>query len=245
MIGILETKNLGKTYSSNRAAVHALRDVNLSVLPGEFVAVMGPSGCGKSTLLHLLGGLDRPTTGEVYVHSERIDRWTESRLAILRRRHIGFVFQFFNLIANLSVADNIELPALLAGNKPQEAKHRREELLLTLGLAGKHNAIPAQLSGGEQQRVALARALVNRPAVLLADEPTGNLDSNNAREVLTVLHQCHAQGQTIVLVTHDARVASAADRVLLMRDGWLVDEIPLGTSERPQDILAHFLRAEL
>ncbi len=245
MVGILETKSLGKTYASNGAAMHALRDVSLSVLPGEFVAVMGPSGCGKSTLLHLLGGLDRPTTGEVYVHGERVDRWSESRLAVLRRRHIGFVFQFFNLIANLSVADNIELPALLAGHKPQEARRRRAELLLALGLAEKHNATPAQLSGGEQQRVALARALVNRPAVLLADEPTGNLDSNNAREVLAMVRQCHAQGQTIVLVTHDARVASAADRVLLMRDGRLVDETPLGGAEQPQNILARFLQVEL
>jgi putative ABC transport system ATP-binding protein len=245
MASVLETKSLGKTYSSNGAAVQALRGVNLTVAPGEFVAVMGPSGCGKSTLLHLLGGLDRPSTGEVYVNGERVDRWTESRLALLRRRHIGFVFQFFNLIGNLNVADNVELPALLAGCKPQEARRRREQLLAALGLSGKHNAIPAQLSGGEQQRVALARALVNQPTVLLADEPTGNLDTNNAREVLGVLRQSHAQGQTIVLVTHDARVASAADRVLLMRDGEVVDETPLDTSEQPQNVLARFVQVEL
>jgi putative ABC transport system ATP-binding protein len=152
MSSVLETKSLGKTYATNGTALYALRGVNLAVAPGEFVAVMGPSGCGKSTLLHLLGGLDRPSTGEIYVNGERVDRWSESRLALLRRRQIGFVFQFFNLIGNLNVADNVELPALLAGCKPQEARDRREQLLATLGLTGKHNAVPAQLSGGEQQR---------------------------------------------------------------------------------------------
>jgi putative ABC transport system ATP-binding protein len=224
---VLEAKGLAKTYSAGGVDVLALRGIDLALAEGEFVAVMGPSGCGKSTLLNLLGGLDRPSAGQVVVRDKRIDQLSETRLAELRRREIGFVFQFFNLVPSLTVAENIELPALLAGASRSDAKARREELLGSVGLAGKSEFGPAQLSGGEQQRVALARALVNRPTVLLADEPTGNLDTASAREVLELLGRARAEGQTLLLVTHDPRVAAAADRIVLLRDGLVVDEAEL------------------
>ncbi|MGH2557786.1 MAG: ABC transporter ATP-binding protein [Thermomicrobiales bacterium] len=228
----IATRGLCKVYESDGVPVEALRGVDLNVPPGEFVAIMGPSGCGKSTLLHLLGGLDRPTSGEIHLAGERVDRLSEAKWATLRRRRIGFVFQFFNLIDNLTVADNVELPALLAGVPTGEARRRRMTLLDDLGIAGKSREVPGRLSGGEQQRVALARALINQPAVILADEPTGNLDSGASADVLRLLRQSHDQGQTIVLVTHDARVASAADRVLTMRDGRISDETRLTDSKR-------------
>jgi putative ABC transport system ATP-binding protein len=207
--------------------VAALRGVDLAVGHGEFVAVTGPSGCGKSTLLNLLGGLDRPTAGEVRLGGERLDDATEARRAKLRRRELGFVFQFFNLIGNLTVADNVELPALLGGAPTREARRRAAELLDRLGLADVARRVPGDLSGGQQQRVAIARALVNRPALLLADEPTGNLDTEAARDVMAVLRERHEEGQAIVLVTHDLRVASAADRVVRMRDGRIAGETEL------------------
>ncbi len=218
---ILRASNLHKTYRSPGGEVRALRGVNLALAPGELVAVMGPSGCGKSTLLHVLGGLDTPSAGEVYVAGQRTDNAGEGRRAVLRRRLIGFVFQTFNLIGNLTVADNVELSALVAGVNAREARLRREQLLMDLGIADKAHRVPAQLSGGERQRVAVARALVNSPAVVLADEPTGNLDSTTAREVMSVFKRHHELGQTMLLVTHDAGVAGAADRVLQMRDGTL------------------------
>ena len=195
---------------------------------GEFVAVTGPSGCGKSTLLNLLGGLDRPTAGEIELAGRRVDGYSEAKWAHVRRREIGFVFQFFNLIGNLSVADNVELPGLLAGLSAKEARTRRTELLTALQIAEYAGSSPTKLSGGQQQRVAIARALINRPRVLLADEPTGNLDSASARDVMALLRETHDErGQTIVLVTHDARVASRADRVLAMRDGAVAHETKL------------------
>ena len=220
---ILEAKGLTKTHSAGEVPVPALRGVDLTLLPGDFVAVMGPSGCGKSTLLNLLGGLDKPTEGEILLRGHRVDRLSESAWAVLRRRKIGFVFQFFNLIGNLSVADNIELPALLAGMPSSECRKRRQELLTELGIADKSDAAPSQLSGGQQQRVALARALINVPDLLLADEPTGNLDSSSAEDVLEILKRHHELEQTILMVTHDARVAAFADRIVTMRDGRIVE----------------------
>jgi putative ABC transport system ATP-binding protein len=223
---VVITRGLSRTYASthSEASVAALRGVDLTVAPGELVAIMGPSGCGKSTLLNLIGGLDRPTAGEIWLAGQRVDELSEAAWAVVRRKQIGFVFQFFNLIGNLTVADNIELPALLAGLSRAEARKRRAALLEELGIADKTHTIPAQLSGGQRQRVALARALVNWPDLLLADEPTGNLDTANTREVLALLHRYHASGQTIVLVTHDPNVASIADRVVTMRDGQIVEE---------------------
>jgi putative ABC transport system ATP-binding protein len=235
---VVEARGLGKVHGRGEAAVSALREVDLTVAPGEFVAVTGPSGCGKSTLLNLIGGLDSPTTGEIRLRGERIDQAGEARRARLRRIEIGFVFQFFNLILNLTVRDNVELPALLAGVPAREARRRTGELLERLGLADAGERVPGDLSGGQQQRVAIARALVNRPSLLLADEPTGNLDSAAAREVVSVLRERHREGQTIVLVTHDLRIASSADRVIGMRDGQIASETVIEEGERDADPLA-------
>jgi putative ABC transport system ATP-binding protein len=234
---VVEARGLGKVHGRGEAAVTALQEVDLTVRPGEFVAVTGPSGCGKSTLLNLIGGLDSPTTGEIRLRGERIDQAGEARRARLRRTEIGFVFQFFNLILNLTVRDNVELPALLAGVPAREARRRTSELLERLGLADAGERVPGDLSGGQQQRVAIARALVNRPSLLLADEPTGNLDSGAAREVMSVLRERHREGQTIVLVTHDLRIASSADRVIGMRDGQISSETVIDEGERGADPL--------
>jgi putative ABC transport system ATP-binding protein len=227
MTRVLEARNLAKTYDTGGAKVLALRGVDLAIERGEFVAIMGPSGCGKSTLLNLLAGLDRPTAGEVRLDGERIDQLNETELARLRRRKIGFVFQFFNLMPTLSVVENVELPLLLVGRRRKDARRSANELLSELGIADKHDAAPVQLSGGQQQRVALARALANTPDIVLGDEPTGNLDSASAREVLGLLHGARDRGQTLLLVTHDARVAAAADRVVTLRDGLVSDETEL------------------
>ena len=241
----IETRDLCKTYRSDGVAVEALRGVDLRVAPEEFVAVMGPSGCGKSTLLHLLGGLDRPTAGVVTVVGRRIDALDESARAVLRRETVGFVFQAYNLIPNLTVADNVDLPGLLAGRSPAEVARRREELLAALGIAAKVRALPGDLSAGQRQRVALARALVNRPAVLLADEPTGNLDSRSGAEVMALLRRFHAAGQTILLVTHDPQVASFAERLIFMRDGQLVDEVELAAPGDTAAVLSGLVQLEL
>ncbi|GAA3792374.1 ABC transporter ATP-binding protein [Streptomyces coacervatus] len=224
---VLHAEGLVKTHYGEGAPAHAVRGVDLSVRQGEFVAVTGPSGAGKSTLLHLLGGLQRPDGGSIRLDGERTDAWSEARWAVERRKRIGIVFQFFNLVSNLSVADNVELPALLAGVAPKQARAGRVELLAELGLDGKDRSLPGELSGGEQQRVALARALVNHPPLLLADEPAGSLDSKGTREVMRLLSRFHQRGQTIVLVTHDARLASAADRVICFFDGRIADDAEL------------------
>jgi putative ABC transport system ATP-binding protein len=223
----VEARALVKRYRDQESEVEALSDIDLEVPRGEFVAVMGPSGSGKSTLLHLLGGLDTPTSGDVLVDGQPLASLNRTELAAVRRNRIGFVFQLFNLIQSLTVAENIALPAIAAGERPAAYRRRVDELLELVGLAGKHDRFPSQVSGGEQQRVAVARALVREPAVLLADEPTGNLDTRNGEALLDLFVQCHRNGQTIVLVTHDAKVASAADRVLFMRDGRFVEETPL------------------
>ncbi|MEV1168312.1 ABC transporter ATP-binding protein [Nonomuraea sp. NPDC049784] len=224
MSAVVKTVNLVKIYQDGAVPVPAVRGVDLQVEPGEFVAIMGPSGSGKSTLVHMLGGLDTRTSGEIWLDGKRVDTLSESAWALLRRKKVGFVFQFFNLVANMTVGDNVELPALLAGASPKVARERRESLLGALNLTDRADAAPAQLSGGEQQRVALARALANQPSVLLADEPTGNLDSRNTRDVLRLLSDVHKEGQTIVMVTHDARVASLADRLVSLFDGEIVDD---------------------
>jgi putative ABC transport system ATP-binding protein len=224
---VLEARSLAKTYDTGGAKVFGLRGVDLSIERGEFVAIMGPSGCGKSTLLNLLAGLDRPTSGEVWLDGERIDRLSETELARLRRRKVGFVFQFFNLVPTLSVVENVELPLLLVGCRRGEARRSADELLNELGIDDKHSAAPALLSGGQQQRVALARALANTPDIVLGDEPTGNLDSAATREVLGLLRAARDRGQTLLVATHDARVAAAADRIVTLRDGLVSDEAEL------------------
>jgi putative ABC transport system ATP-binding protein len=241
----LTARGLAKTYMGDGVEVLALRGVDLDVAEGELVALMGPSGCGKSTLLHLLAGLDRPTAGWIALGDERVESLSEADWAVRRRREVGFVFQFFNLVQTLTVAENVELPALLVGTPRKEARRRRAELLDRLGVSVRADALPSRLSGGQQQRVALARALVNRPRLLLADEPTGNLDSENAREVVALLRELGSEGQTVVLATHDARVAASADRVLQMRDGALVDETRLESGDSAATVVSSLLRLEV
>ena len=224
---VLRARGLRKQYGSGQALVRAVDGVDLDVSGGETVAVMGPSGCGKSTLLHLLGGLDRPSEGEVQLDGRRIDRMSERALARLRRTAVGFVFQAFHLMDELTALENVELPALLAGSSPRAAHRRATELLDRVGLADRAGFLPAALSGGQRQRVAVARALSNEPRVLLADEPTGNLDSAATLEVLRLFESLHDAGQTLVIVTHDERIAATADRLISMRDGAFVDETRL------------------
>jgi len=238
---LLRAKGLVKVYRSGGLSVEAVRGVNIEVGIGEFVAIMGPSGSGKSTLLHLLGGLERATYGEIWLRGQRVDRLSESAWAVLRRRHVGFMFQFFNLLSTMTVADNVELPALLAGATPRQARRRREVLLAELGITAKANAAPYRLSGGEQQRVALARALANEPGLLLADEPTGNLDSASARDVLRLLRRTHEAGQAILMVTHDAKVAGLADRVISLFDGMVADDARVIPAPRRSAAVGDFL----
>ena len=215
---------LRKEYGRGEALVRAVDDVDLEVVNGETLAVMGPSGCGKSTLLHLLGGLDRPTSGELWVGKRRIDQLSERALAELRRQDVGFVFQAFHLMDELTAQENVELPALLAGRSPRQARRRARQILDEVGLADRGDHLPSALSGGQRQRVAIARALANEPRIVLADEPTGNLDSAATLEVLRLFETLHASGLTLVVVTHDERIAATADRLITMRDGAFVDE---------------------
>jgi putative ABC transport system ATP-binding protein len=229
---LVHATGLRKDYGSGEGLVRALDTVDLDVNRGEAVAVMGPSGCGKSTLLHLIGGLDRPSAGQLSVAGQRVDELSERALAHLRRDEIGFVFQAFHLMDELTAQENVELPALLAGCTPSEARARATELLEDVGLADRARHLPSMLSGGQRQRVAIARALANDPEIVLADEPTGNLDSAAAFEVLGLLESLHAQGLTLVIVTHDERIATTADRLISMRDGAFVDETHLTGGSR-------------
>jgi putative ABC transport system ATP-binding protein len=224
---LVRTRRLCKEYGSDEGLVRAVDNIDLEIDRGETVAVMGPSGCGKSTLLHLLGGLDRASAGELWLDERRIDGLGERALARLRRREIGFIFQAFHLMDELTARENVELPALLAGRSPRDARTRASSLLEEVGLADRGNHLPSALSGGQRQRVAIARALVNEPTLVLADEPTGNLDSSATYEVLRLLARLRSSGLTIVIVTHDERVAATADRLISMRDGAFVDETRL------------------
>jgi putative ABC transport system ATP-binding protein len=224
---LVGARGLRKEYGTGDGLVRAVDEVDLEVASGETVAIMGPSGCGKSTLLHLLGGLDRPTAGELWLAGRRIDRLPERGLAELRRHDVGFVFQAFHLMDELTAAENIELPALLAGRSPRQARRRAQELLGQVGLAERAEHLPSALSGGQRQRVAIARALANEPQIVLADEPTGNLDSAATLEVLRLFEDLHNAGLTLVVVTHDERIATTADRLISMRDGAFVDETRL------------------
>ncbi|WP_329084140.1 MULTISPECIES: ABC transporter ATP-binding protein [unclassified Streptosporangium] len=215
---------LVKKHGQGQSRVRAVDEVDLEVPQGQMLAVMGPSGCGKSTLLHLLGGLERPTDGEVWIAGRRVDTLSERALARMRRRSVGFIFQAFHLVEELSAAENVELPALLAGRSRRQARRRASFLLERLGLADRARHLPSQLSGGQRQRVAIARALVNEPLVVLADEPTGNLDTAATLDVLRIFEDLRLVGQTLVIVTHDERVAAIADRLVSMRDGMFVDD---------------------
>jgi putative ABC transport system ATP-binding protein len=224
---VVRARGLRKHYGRGEGLVRAVDGVDLDVAPGETVAVMGPSGCGKSTLLHLLGGLDRPSGGEVSLNGRRIDDIGEKALARMRRTDVGFVFQAFHLMEELTAVENVELSALLAGSSPRAARRRAEDLLGRVGLADRAGFLPSTLSGGQRQRVAIARALSNEPVVVLADEPTGNLDSAATLDVLRLFERLHDAGQTLVVVTHDARIAATAGRLIAMRDGAFVDETKL------------------
>jgi putative ABC transport system ATP-binding protein len=224
---VVRTRGLEKQYGQGEGLVRALDAVELEVASGETLAVMGPSGCGKSTLLHLLGGLERPSAGEVWLAGRRIDELSEKALARMRRQAIGFVFQAFHLMDELTAAENVELPALLAGSSPRAARRRAAQLLEQVGLADRAEHLPSALSGGQRQRAAIARALSNEPLVVLADEPTGNLDSAATVDLLRLLDSLRSDGQTLVIVTHDERIAATADRLISMRDGAFVEETRL------------------
>ncbi len=247
---ILEARELTKRFRLGSSDVEALRGVSLSVTEGEFVAIMGPSGSGKSTLLHLLGGLDRPTGGQVILEGETISSLSDTDATRLRRDRTGFVFQFFNLNPLLDVRENIALPFTIAGQDPSKGEPAAQirDVIALVELTGKERHKPDQLSAGEQQRVAIARALVTRPALLLADEPTGNLDFTTGTEILDALwRSCVERRQTIVLVTHDAKTAAYADRVLVVRDGRILDEIWLGrrTDHAAAPLIARLARIGL
>jgi putative ABC transport system ATP-binding protein len=221
-----------KTFEAENAPIRALRGVDLTVPKGDFVALMGPSGCGKSTLLNLVAGLDVADEGTIMVAGEEVTGRSEDDLARLRRRHIGVVFQFFNLLEGMTVLENVALAAIIAGRKRRSAEGRARDLLDLLGIGDKAVAMPGVLSGGQRQRLAIARALANEPTLLLADEPTGALDSEGGQEIIELLARLHNGGQTIVLVTHDSDVADAAERIVRMRDGRIITE-PLATAEEP------------
>jgi putative ABC transport system ATP-binding protein len=227
----LRVEGLRKTFDAaddEQVPVRALRGLDVTVAHGEFVAVMGPSGCGKSTLLNLVAGLETPTDGRIAIGGESVDGRSDDELAVMRRRHIGLVFQFFNLLEGMSVLENVSLPMVVAGRTRKQAESRAMDLLDLLGIADKARKGPGVLSGGQRQRLSIARALANDPTLLLADEPTGSLDSEGGAEVLGLFRRLHADGQTIVMVTHDDEVAASADRIVRMRDG-RIDDGPAAT----------------
>ncbi len=235
----IRARRLMKVYGEGETAVHALDGVDLTVYRGEMVAIMGPSGSGKSTLLHLLGALDTPTSGTVSIGRRRFEGLSDGELTLLRRDGIGFVFQFFNLLPALSARENVLLPALIAGERGRDRVDRADALLERVGLAGRADHLPGELSGGEQQRVSIARALLMEPALVLADEPTGNLDSNSSAEVLALLRELNrSEGHTIVIVTHDPGAAAMAGRVVLLRDGVVADELRGGSAKRVSERFA-------
>lgn len=220
---ILKVENLVKTYGEGDNIVNAVDNISLSVNKGEFVAIVGASGSGKSTLLHLLGGVDRPTSGEIYIDGNEINSMNNDNLAIFRRRQIGIVYQFYNLIPILTVEENISLPCDLDGNRPD--KERMDLILKSFGLFERRNHLPNELSGGQQQRTSIARALINNPAILLADEPTGNLDSKSTEEIMSILKMSNRDfNQTIIMITHNLEIAKEADRIITIQDGKILRE---------------------
>jgi putative ABC transport system ATP-binding protein len=241
---ILKVQALNKQYQMGDVTVNALQSVDFTVLSGEFVAIMGPSGSGKSTLLHLMGGLDEPSAGVVSVGDHMLTKLDDRAVTLVRRRDIGFIFQFFNLVPTLTAEENIALPLLIDGKSAGSYQEKIDGLLAMVGLSDRRHHMPHQLSGGQQQRVAIARAFVADPDIVLADEPTGNLDSKTGEEILKLLRRsCDDLGQTIVMVTHDVAAASYADRVVFLRDGGIVDSLSL-TADRSTDVreIQHRLR---
>ncbi len=225
---MIELKNASKKYRQGTREVHALRDVSLTIQKGEFLSVMGPSGSGKSTLLNLIGGLDQPTGGEIFIDGRPLHGISDDELTLIRRRRVGFIFQFFNLLPILTAVENVCLPVLLEGTPFSQIRPKAVELLKRMGLGTRVEHRPEQLSGGEMQRVAIARALITNPAVLLADEPTGNLDSHTSEGIFLLLKSLNEQGQTIVMVTHDPRAAAYGSRIITLKDGALSEDISVG-----------------
>lgn len=240
-MSIVRVESLTKTYGDSGHSVQALNGVNLSVEAGEFLAIMGPSGSGKSTLLYLIGGLERPTAGKVYLQDNDLSTLDDDALSRLRRTHLGFVFQFFNLIPVLPALDNVAMPLILHGVARGEALKRAQSALEKVGLGGRATHRPAELSGGEQQRVTLARALVNDPAVILGDEPTGSLDSRTSDEIVALLRRVVDEwGRSLIIVTHDPRIAAHADRIVFLKDGQIVDENRLKGQGKAEEIRERF-----
>jgi putative ABC transport system ATP-binding protein len=241
---VLETSGLHKKYSMGEQLVNALDGVNFVVEQGEFIAIMGPSGSGKSTLLHLIGGLDLPSDGEVTLAGQRLSLLKDKEITLLRRRNVGFVFQFFNLLPTLTAEENILLPVLIDGKNVRQYQERLSALLDLIGLKDRRGHKPEQLSGGEQQRVALARALITEPTILLADEPTGNLDSKTGIAIMELLRRSRDQlGQTVIVVSHDPRAASYADRVVFLRDGRVASELRFKVDSTPSQNLRQVIEA--
>jgi putative ABC transport system ATP-binding protein len=228
MNSVIKIENATKTYSMGEVEVHALRGVSLNINKGEFVAIIGPSGSGKSTLMHIIGLLDRPTSGKVYLQGKDVNKLSQDERANLRNKHIGFVFQQFNLLARTSALDNVILPLLYAGVENRERIKRATNVLSGVGLGERLDHSPTQLSGGQQQRVAIARALINNPTMILADEPTGNLDSKSGKEIMNLLSELNKKGNTIVLVTHELDIAKGAKRTVELMDGAIVKDSPNG-----------------
>lgn len=241
---VLEAKNVRKKYVMGEVEVEALAGMHFQVVKGEFVAIMGPSGSGKSTLLHLLGGLDKPSEGEITLAGQRLSVLDDKQATLVRRHNIGFVFQFYNLLPTLTAEENIALPLVIDGKDVRKYQQRLDALLALVGLSDRRNHKPDQLSGGEQQRVALARALVTEPAIILADEPTGNLDSKTGRVIMNLLKRsCQELEQSLIVVTHDARAATYADRVVFLRDGRLVQEIHFEAEQEMSERLSLVVKA--
>jgi putative ABC transport system ATP-binding protein len=229
---ILKASEVKKEYRLGEHSVEALKGVDFAVKKGEFVAIMGPSGSGKSTLMHLLGGLDTPTYGEIFLSDQGLSKLNQKEITLARRKNVGFVFQFFNLMPTLSAEENIMLPIIIDGKNPRDYQEWLDRLLALIGLSDRRHHRPDQLSGGEQQRVAVARALITNPAILLADEPTGNLDSKTGQEIMTLLRRsCEELQQTVVVVSHDPRAAAFADRVVFLKDGNIVRESKFSTAD--------------
>ncbi len=245
-MAIIQVESVRKQYRLGQVTVDALAGVNFAVEEGEFVAIMGPSGSGKSTLLHLLGGLDQPTNGEVTLAGKRLSVLKDDAITLVRRRNVGFIFQFYNLVPTLTAEENIALPLIIDGKRVNQHQARIDQLLNLVGLADRRKHKPDQLSGGQQQRVAIARAFVTQPSIVLADEPTGNLDSKSGEEVLNLLRRsCDEFGQTIIMVTHDPKAASYADRAVFLKDGRIVDELKLnGERGQASKILEHLKALE-
>jgi putative ABC transport system ATP-binding protein len=225
--GVVNVKGLEKTYKIGHVDVAAVRGISFQVSVGEFVSIMGPSGCGKSTLMHLIGCLDRPTAGAVILDGEDVSKFNDNELASVRNTKVGFVFQMFNLLPRLSAVENIELPLIYRGVEKAERERRAKEALNLMGLSDRAQHKPTELSGGQVQRVAIARAIVNKPSILLADEPTGNLDSKSGEEIMKIFQQLNSMGVTIIMVTHEADIAAFTKRKILLKDGKMIDDKPI------------------